>query len=106
MAISRLHRCLKGLKTFLHLSDDPFDHPKSPDKNKKTSLDPEPPVEVPKWKPGCPEPYIEDMKYNVIDKFFRNGKFGYVFELTTPVKFSKAGFQTVNPRILPNPHIG
>ena len=54
---------------------------------------------MPKWKPGCPEPYIEDMKYNVIDKFFRNGKFGYVFELTTPVKFSKAGFQTVNPRI-------
>ena len=73
----------------------------------KTSLDPEPPVEVPKWKPGCPEPYIEDMKYNVIDKFFRNGKFGYVFELTTPVKFSKAGFQTVNLRIFPpNPLIG
>ena len=55
-------------------------------------------MEVPKWKPGCPEPYIEDMKYNVIDKFYRNGKFGYVFELTTPVKFSKAGFQAFNQR--------
>ena len=55
-------------------------------------------MEVPKWKPGCPEPYIEDMKYNVIDKFYRNGKFGYVFELTTPVKFSKAGFQAINLR--------
>lgn len=55
----------------------------------KCAKNPDPPVEVPKWKPGCPEPYIEDMKYNVIDKFNRNGKFGYVYELTTPVKFAK-----------------
>ena len=65
-------------------------------KNDKNFLDPDPPVEVPKWKPGCPKPYIEDMNYNVIDKFYRHGKFGYVFELTTPVKFDKAGFQASN----------
>ena len=49
-----------------------------------------PPKDAPKWKgtPACPLPINDDLKYEVIDAFEKNGKYGFVYELSVPAKLS------------------